>query len=171
MDGLKRVDALPTDEARDALFRCCGSTRWAEAMAGRRPFEGEDALFAASVEELAALGRDDWLEAFSHHPRIGDRKALGARFRSTRQWSSKEQGAVAEAGEDVLTRLAEANQEYLDRFGYTFIVCATGKSAAEMLTLLQERLDNDPEQEIGIAAVEQAKITAIRLKKLLEEAQ
>jgi len=132
-------------------------------MLARRPFGSRDALLTAAREEWWALSPDDWLEAFSHHPRIGDRAELAARFPATHHLSAREQSAVAHATEDVLTALADANQAYVDRFGFIFIVCATGKTANEMLELLRERLPNDRETELRIAAEEQAKITALRL--------
>jgi len=162
MDALKVLDALPAADAHAAFLRCCGSRSWAEAMVSGRPYRDEPALLAAAERAFAALGREDWLEAFAHHPRIGDRgQAAG--------WSQSEQGGVAGAGEDVLDTLLHANREYEARFGYIFIVCATGKSAAEMLALLRERLPNQPDAELALAAAEQRKITAIRLKKLLSE--
>ena len=166
---LTRIDALPEPHALAAFLRCCGSRRWAEAMARGRPYDDEPKLLAAAERAFAPLQRADWFEAFSHHPRIGDRGSLAERFPQTAGWSQSEQGGVAGAGEDVLGGLLQANRDYEARFGYIFIVCATGKSAGEMLSLLQERLPNDPEAELEIAAAEQRKITAIRLKKLLSE--
>ena len=138
-------------------------------MLARRPFGSRDALLEAAREEWWALSPDDWLEAFSHHPRIGDRAALAARFPATHHLSAREQAAAVDATEDVLTALADANQAYVDRFGVIFIVCATGKSADEMLALLEARLPNDRATEIRTAAEEQAKITQLRLNKWLEE--
>jgi len=161
-EQLARIDALPQPDAHAAFLRCCGSRSWAEAMVNARPYRDEPALLAAAERAFAALGREDWLEAFAHHPRIGDRgQAAG--------WSQSEQGGVVGAGEDVLEALTRANREYLARFGYIFIVCARGKSAGEMLALLQGRLANGPDAELEIAAAEQRKITAIRLRKLLSE--
>lgn len=169
MGGLSRLDALSPAEAGAAFHRCCGCARWAERMAMGRPYADEAAVLLAAERELLALGREEWLEAFSHHPRIGDQQALAARFASTRDWSGTEQEGVSAASDDVLDRLAEANRAYAERFGYTFIVCATGHTAGEMLAALEERLVNEPERELVVAAAEQAKITMIRLKKLLAE--
>jgi 2-oxo-4-hydroxy-4-carboxy-5-ureidoimidazoline decarboxylase len=169
MDALKRLDALASVEALAAFRRCCGSRRWAEAMERGRPYASEPALLAAAERAFDALGSEDWLEAFSHHPRIGDRGALAARFAATAAWSASEQGAVAGAKEDVLDALLRGNREYESRFGHIFIVCATGRSAPEMLELLRARLANEPAAELAIAAGEQRKITAIRLAKLLAE--
>jgi 2-oxo-4-hydroxy-4-carboxy-5-ureidoimidazoline decarboxylase len=169
MDALKRLDALPKPEALAAFLRCCGSRRWAQAMASGRPYGDEAALQAAAERAFAPLARADWLEAFSRHPRIGERSTLAARFASTAGWSVAEQGGVAGAGVEVLDALLQANRDYEARFGHIFIVCASGKGAEEMLALLRERLPNEPEAELEIAAAEQRKITAIRLKKLLSE--
>jgi 2-oxo-4-hydroxy-4-carboxy-5-ureidoimidazoline decarboxylase len=168
MDGLSWLNALPAGEARAALLRCCGSPRWAEAMQRSRPFHDAEELRSAAEQIWQGLGRRDWLEAFGQHPRIGDGAALRARFEGS--WSVGEQEGAARAGEDVLEALAEGNRQYEARFGRTFIVCATGKSAAAMLSLLRERLANDAETELRIAAEEQGKITRIRIDKLLQEA-
>ena len=168
-DGLARLNALPAGEARPAFLRCCGSTRWAEAMVEGRPYADAAALFAAADHAWGQTGGADWLEAFRHHPRIGDRGALQARFAGTRAWSAGEQGGVAAASAEVLDALAEGNRAYEARFGHVFLVCAAGKTAAEMLALLQGRLRNDPETERGVAAQEQARITRLRLGKLVQE--
>jgi 2-oxo-4-hydroxy-4-carboxy-5-ureidoimidazoline decarboxylase len=135
-------------------------------MFARRPFGDQRALLAAGREEWFALGPDDWREAFAHHPRIGDRDRAAARFAATRHLSQGEQKGVDEAGADLLDALAEANRIYEQRFGYIFIVCASGRSAGEMLEILNARLHNDPETEIRIAASEQAAITALRLGRM-----
>jgi 2-oxo-4-hydroxy-4-carboxy-5-ureidoimidazoline decarboxylase len=163
MEPWQRLDAATPDAARDLLRSCCGSSRWVDRMVARRPFDNTHALLAAAREEWFALSEADWREAFSHHPKIGDRDPLARRFASTRHLSEREQQGVNSAPEDVLTSLADGNRTYEDRFGYIFIVCATGRSASEMLSLLRSRLDNDPADEIRLAADEQAKITEIRL--------
>jgi 2-oxo-4-hydroxy-4-carboxy-5-ureidoimidazoline decarboxylase len=160
------LNNLSQDEALAALLRCCGSTRWAEAMSARRPFATKDDAFAAASEIEASLERADWLEAFAAHPRIGDVEALRKKFATTAAWCEGEQAGVQHASDDVLNRLASGNKAYEERFGYIFIVCATGKTAEEMLALLETRLHNDPETELPIAAGEQAKITRLRLEKL-----
>jgi len=133
-------------------------------MMARRPFANDSKLLFAARNEWFGLTEADWLEAFSHHPRIGDRAALEARFPKTHDLSSQEQAGIASAHEDVLTALAQANHDYFDKFGFIFIVCATGKSAEEMLALLRERLPHDRATELRLAAEEQAKITALRLQ-------
>lgn len=160
------LNAMSADDARAALLRCCGSRRWAEQMLARRPFASGDELFAAADHIWADLGRDDWLEAFAAHPRIGDLDGLRKRFATTADWASHEQSGVAAAGEEILRQLADGNRRYEERFGYIFIVCATGKTATEMLDILNERSANTPETELAITAAEQAKITRLRLEKL-----
>jgi len=167
MDALSRLNEGPAGEAREELRRCCGASRWAEGMIARRPFRDREALLAAADEVWWALEESDWREAFAHHPKIGDADALRARFASTREWAAGEQAGVRSATEDTLVALASGNRAYQDRFGFIFIVCASGKTADEMLSLLRARLPNDPRDEIRIAAAEQAKITRVRLEKLL----
>ncbi|HVJ19572.1 MAG TPA: 2-oxo-4-hydroxy-4-carboxy-5-ureidoimidazoline decarboxylase [Polyangiaceae bacterium] len=161
------MNSLPAAEAEAALFRCCGSSRWVSSMLARRPFATREALLAAADEIWAGLGRADFLEAFSHHPAIGaDIAELRKRFAATSAWSSEEQAGAAEADEATLAALRAGNLSYAARFGYIFIVCASGKSAREMLALLEQRLQNAPQIELGVAAAEQAKITKLRLEKL-----
>ncbi|HEY9870800.1 MAG TPA: 2-oxo-4-hydroxy-4-carboxy-5-ureidoimidazoline decarboxylase [Candidatus Obscuribacterales bacterium] len=164
---MSKINSLSPDEAREQLGRCCGAARWVEAMVKRRPFRSADELFEAADQIWYNLSPEDWREAFSHHPKIGDLESLKRKFASTRQWSAGEQSGVDGAPEEVLGALAAGNEEYERKFGYIFIVCATGKTATEMLSLLQQRLVNDPESEIQVAMREQSKITRIRLEKLL----
>jgi 2-oxo-4-hydroxy-4-carboxy-5-ureidoimidazoline decarboxylase len=166
MEPWRRLDRASADEVRAILMSCCGSTRWVERMLTHRPFASREALLDAARIELQALEPFDWREAFGHHPKIGDREALRTRFGATRHLSEKEQAGVTGASDAVIDALAAGNREYEERFGYIFIVCATGKSADEMLSLLRDRLTNDPEREILVAAEEQAKITAIRLESM-----
>lgn len=161
-----RVDEVPPGEARQLLRTCCGSARWIERMMTRRPFRTTDAVLEASRDIWFALAPGDWLEAFADHPKIGDREALMKKFPETRHLASGEQSGVDGAPDDVLDALARGNTEYEQKFGYIFIVCATGLTASEMLARLQQRLTNDPGVELQIAAEEQARITAIRLRKL-----
>ena len=166
MEPWQRLDLASDDEARALLTSCCGSTRWADRMVARRPFGSRASLLTAATEEWNTLGPSDWHEAFSQHPKIGDRQSLRERFPTTHQLSEREQAALRGASEPMLDALAEANRHYEKRFGYIFIVCATGKSAEEMLTLLDQRLPNDETTELRVAAMEQEKITAIRLDGL-----
>ena len=157
---LADLNALDDDAASQEFRRCCGSSRWATRMTQGRPFASVEEMSAAADTAWWALGRPDWLEAFAAHPQIGASAPVSA-------WSAAEQAGVAGAAERTRGRLAEANREYQSRFGYIFIVCATGKSADEMLDLLEGRLRNDPDHELRIAAEEQRKITQLRLTKLL----
>jgi 2-oxo-4-hydroxy-4-carboxy-5-ureidoimidazoline decarboxylase len=161
------LDALPGDEARTTLERCCGARRWVDGMLAARPFGDRERLFAAAAAAERAMTAADWREAFAHHPRIGDLAALRTRFAATAAWAGAEQRGAAAASEATLAALAEGNRDYETRFGHLFIVCATGKSADEMLALLRARLGNDPERELAIAAGEQARITRLRLDRLL----
>lgn len=164
---LEALNRLAEPEARAALERCCGSARWVDAMLAARPFADLEALHAAAGRAAEALGREDWLEAFAHHPRIGDVEALRSRFASTAAWAGAEQAGAAGAADATLRALADGNAAYEARFGYIFIVCATDKSADEMLALLRARLGNEPAAELAIAAGEQRRITRLRLEKLL----
>lgn len=166
---LDELNRLPEADAKAELLRCCGSSAWAAAMASGRPYPDRGALLAAADRNWSALGKTDRLEAFDRHPRIGERQ-LRERFGSTAQWASSEQAGVKTAGEDVLGALAKGNRDYEARFGHVFLVCATGKSAPEMLEILKSRLSNEPEAEFAVACGEQAKITRLRLEKLLSEA-
>ena len=158
------INAAAPEAARALLSRACGSSRWVDRMMARRPFGNDAKLLFAARNEWFGLTEADWLEAFSQHPRIGDRASLAARFPATHDLSANEQASVAAAGEDVLTALAQGNNDYFDKFGFIFIVCAAGKTAEEMLQLLRDRLSNDRATELRIAADEQAKITALRLR-------
>jgi 2-oxo-4-hydroxy-4-carboxy-5-ureidoimidazoline decarboxylase len=164
MDLWQRIDNARPEVARDMLHRANGSSRWLDLMMARRPFGSAESLQQLARSEFLSLGEEDWLEAFSHHPKIGDRAALERRFPSTHDLSAQEQAGLGSARRGVIEDLAEANAAYLERFGFIFIVCATGKSAEEMLTLLRDRLANDRATELRTAAEEQAKITALRLQ-------
>jgi len=163
MDIWQTIDSADPEEARRILARACGSSRWVDRMLELRPFAGRAELLSAARQVWDDLGAEDWREAFSHHPQIGDRATLEKRFPATHDLSAREQAGIGAASGDVLGRLAAANQEYLARFGYIFIVCASGRGAEEMLGILQNRLENDPAAELQIAAREQAAITALRL--------
>ena len=164
--GLDRLNALGEAEAVEELLRCCGSRRWAGRMAALRPFDSEEGLLEAADATWMGLDDADRLEAFEAHPRIGDLDAVRARFASTASWASREQAGVEDADDSTLRALADGNRDYEARFGHLFLVCATGKTAGEMLGLLRERLGNDPEAERAVASEEQAKIARIRLRKL-----
>jgi OHCU decarboxylase len=175
---LARWNRLPIDEAMGAILPCCGSSAWVQGMVARRPLADESALLAASNETWRNLTPSDWMEAFLSHPRIGESRpsslepqsppALSLLDQSV-EWSAQEQRDVAEAGAAVKIALADANREYERRFNRIFIVCATGKSAVEILGILRRRLKNDAETELHEAAEQQRQITEIRLRKWLQE--
>lgn len=166
-NALDRINTLSIEEAQAEFRRCCGASLWAARMSSARPFHSEEELTTACEAIWPDLSREQWLEAFDRHPRIGDREALRAKYSSPASWEAGEQSGARHASEEVLEGLERGNREYEARFGYIFIVCATGKSAEEMLALLQSRLPNDPDKELAIAAEEQKKITRLRLRKLL----
>lgn len=163
---LEWINSLSTADAVEAFRRCCGSTAWCESLAGSRPLADTEAVTRLADEGFDQLTDGAWLEAFAAHPRIGDFDSLKMKYAGNKEWSGGEQAGAAEADDATLHRLAEGNAAYEERFGYRFIVCATGKSAAEMLALLEARLGNDGETELRIAADEQRKITHLRLAKL-----
>lgn len=167
-ETLEKLNAAPDETAQARFLDCCGSRRWARAMTAARPFAGATTLLAQAERIWQSLDARDWLEAFAAHPKIGSRRSAPKQRIQSAQWSRGEQSGVETAESSVLENLAAANRLYEEKFGYIFIVCATGKSAEEMLDFCRRRLDNDADAEIRVAAGEQQKITEIRLKKLLE---
>jgi 2-oxo-4-hydroxy-4-carboxy-5-ureidoimidazoline decarboxylase len=166
---LERWNAVPVAEAVKEILPCCGSKAWAGGMAARRPFPDVTTLLAASDETWSNLGAAEWMEAFHSHPRIGESRAAQSASAQSATWSVQEQRDVASAGDAVKITLAEANREYEQRFRRIFIVCATGKSAPEILAILRRRLQNDDATELREAAEQQRQITRIRLTKWLSE--
>jgi OHCU decarboxylase len=168
LDGpIEKLNRLGPDEARAVLLACCGSKRWAAEVAALRPLWDVGQLLNIGGRVWHELGNEDWLEAFRAHPRIGETKSAADTGAEARRWSEGEQLRAREASAEIIDALKEANREYEERFGFIFIVCATGKAAEEMLALLRDRLDNDRETELKVAAAEQWRITALRLKKFL----
>jgi OHCU decarboxylase len=163
------LNSLAPADAMAELLKCCGAKRWAETVAAARPFGTLEELLAKADEAWRALDRDDWLEAFRSHPKIGEKKAASTVSTQSQHWSAQEQAGVQRAAQDVTVELARLNREYEEKFGFIFIVCATGKSTGEILALLRERLPNEPAVELPIAAAEQGKITELRLRKLLSD--
>lgn len=164
---LHDFNTLGVQKAEIELLKCCGSSNWVSNMLLQYPFKNKAVLLKwAEKYWYEHCQKTDWLEAFSHHPKIGDLDSLTKKFAATKDWSAGEQSGVDTASQQTLEALAAGNQTYENKFGYIFIVCATGKSAGEMLALLEARLDNKPEDEIHIAMGEQHKITLIRLEKL-----
>jgi OHCU decarboxylase len=164
---LAEFNRLPAPEVESLLMDCCGSVRWAANVAARRPYGTADALHKAADSAWWKLGREDWMEAFGHHPQIGDKPATGSE--SAQRWAEGEQSGTRAASDDLKTRLARANRAYFEKFGYIYIVCATGKTAEGMLAILNQRLQNDVASELSVAAEQQRLITRLRLDKLLAE--
>lgn len=163
---LDELNALSEEEALRVLLECCGSRTWAGAMVEARPFEDAVRLHERADAAWDALGREDVLEAFAVHPRIGERAAAGSGGRHAR-WSKAEQAGARDAQADLLAALARGNREYEARFGHVFLICASGLSASEMLDALRARMSNDAETELTVAAEEQRRIMHLRLEKLL----
>ncbi|HET7464181.1 MAG TPA: 2-oxo-4-hydroxy-4-carboxy-5-ureidoimidazoline decarboxylase [Longimicrobium sp.] len=169
MSGLERLNQMNDEDATVALLTCCGSPVWARQMNRLRPFISEAELLEAADRLWWSLNAEDWLEAFRAHPRIGERKAERPQDERAAAWSAQEQSGTVGAAADVQTALAEGNRAYEQRFGYIYIVSAAGKTADEMLSILRGRLANDPDSELPVAAGEQARITRLRLEKLLAD--
>jgi len=155
---LSELNRLPRYRAEEEFLKCCASRAWARAMARRRPFASSDRLAQAATEIWQGLDASDWIEAFAAHPRIGERNVNGA--------PAQEQTGMHSATTTVATAMDEANQEYFDRFGFIFIICASGKTAEEMLSSLRSRLSHTPEEEVRVAAEEQNRITHLRLGRI-----
>jgi OHCU decarboxylase len=164
---LASSNSLTTDEAEKEFLKCCGSKRWAERLIAERPFESLADLIAKADRIWWSLEPRDWLEAFRSHPQIGEQKAAAATSEQAKRWAEAEQSGVGSAAAQTIQALADRNKEYETKFGYIFIVCASGKSSEGMLAILSSRLGNNPDEELRIAAAEQAKITKLRLQKLL----
>lgn len=165
---LERWNALSETEAAQEILPCCGSQRWALALARRRPFREAAELLERSDEVWTLVDSRDWDEAFASHPRIGERKAPVSATQESAAWSSQEQSGVERAAPDAQERRRRANEAYERRFGRIYIVCATGKSAEEILAILERRLGNDQATELREAAEQQRQITQLRLRKWLE---
>lgn len=163
------MNNMARSEVVSEMLKCCGSLNWAMRLADERPFHDLDSLLRISDDIWRALDAKDWLEAFSHHPKIGEKRAAQQVSEDARRWSEEEQALARLATEETMLELINANHEYERKFGFIFIVCATGKSTEEMLYLLKERLKNDADNELRVAAEEQRRITHLRLKKLLEQ--
>ncbi|HEY4953821.1 MAG TPA: 2-oxo-4-hydroxy-4-carboxy-5-ureidoimidazoline decarboxylase [Gemmatimonadaceae bacterium] len=167
--SIRRLNAMPAPRAAGLLAECCGSPRWVSAMIARRPFASREAVKAVADEVWKSLDANDWLQAFASHPRIGERPTAAAQQGQGGEWAADEQSGVDRAGKGVRAALADANRAYEERFGHIYIVCATGRTADEMLALAQARLQNSPAGELKVAAEEQRKITRLRLDKLLDK--
>ena len=168
-DVLIRWNHLPPDEAANEILPCCGSTAWAQRMVTRRPLADAMSLLAASDETWRSLGDAAWEEAFRSHPRIGETRTTPLSHARSAAWSALEQQKAALAGDDVKIALAEGNKEYERRFNRIFIVCASGKTAPEILEILRRRLQNDPDVELREAVEQQRQIMHLRIKRWLGE--
>lgn len=162
-------NAMESGEAAAAVLSCCGSKRWAAMLANCRPVNEEDILLRRAEEISRQLEEADWLEAFSTHPRIGERKAPEKASGQSAAWSASEQRGVMEEDSGVLAALAEGNRRYEERFGRIYIVCVAGRTAHEMLEILNQRLASDDKSELHEAAEQQRQITALRLRKWLNQ--
>jgi OHCU decarboxylase len=167
--NLAWLNDLPAKRAEAAFLDCCGSTEWARRMALARPFPMLEQLFRASEDIWFSLTPADWLEAFAAHPKIGAKAAAPSQKKRAATWSKGEQAGMDGAKGTVKKQLAAVNRLYLEKFGFIFIVCATGRSADEMLAICKARIGNSAATELKIASEEQLKITEIRLNKLLEK--
>lgn len=165
--NIDQLNRLSEVEATAQLSKCCGASQWVDRMVWSRPFENLAEVLETSDTIWEECDVDDYEEAFSHHPKIGNVDSLAQKYANTKGWAAGEQQGMAGADRAVIEKLAQGNANYEEKFGFIFIVNVTGKSAAEMLALLEGRLKNDPKDEILIAAGEQNKITKLRLKKLL----
>jgi len=168
-DVLALWNHLPADEAAREILPCCGSTAWAQRMAARRPLVDDTSLVAASDETWRSLDEAAWAEAFRSHPRIGETRAEQPVHARSAAWSALEQQKATLAGDDIKIALAEGNKEYERRFNRIFIVCASGKSAQEILEILRHRLRNDPEIELRETVEQQRQIIQLRIKRWLGE--
>ena len=164
---LRQLNAMDDPEVRGALADFCAAPAWIDRMAAARPFASARGILSAGDKAMDAVSADGWRDAFRHHPRIGERHAERAQSEAAQSLSSREQSGVQQAAPADLAALADANRAYEGRFGYVFIVCASGKTAPEMLALLRERLKNDPETELRVAAGEQRRIARLRMERVL----
>ncbi|MCP4460986.1 MAG: 2-oxo-4-hydroxy-4-carboxy-5-ureidoimidazoline decarboxylase [Cytophagales bacterium] len=164
---LEELNELDAEAAVIELTKCCGAQSWVDRMVLARPFADEDEILSVAKKIWHECREVDWLEAFTHHPKIGAVESLSTKFANTKEWAGNEQKSVDTAPTEVIEKLANLNSLYKDKFGFIFIVYATGKSAAEMLEILESRMKNTYQDELNIAAEEQHKITMIRLKKLI----
>ena len=164
---IQKLNCLSEADARQALYHCLSCHRWVDDMLAGMPFGSVMSLNQRAESGFGDLNEQEWLEAFDGHPKIGDVNSLKDKYAATRMMASHEQSSVQHADDEVIMRLAHGNRRYEDKFGFIFIVFATGKSAARMLELLEDRLPNSRDQELKNAAREQMKITRLRLEKLL----
>ncbi len=164
---LRQLNTMDDQDLRAVLADFCAAPAWIERIQASRPFAAPAAVLTAADTAAEAVGPDDWREAFRHHPPIGERTSERRQSEAAQSLSEREQAGAQHASSSDLAALAQGNRAYQDRFGYVFIVCATGKTVPEMLAMLRDRLTNDPDTELRIAAGEQRRITRLRLERLL----
>ncbi len=165
--ALERFNRLSPADTRKALLACCGAKKWVEQMVQQKPFPDLAYVLDTADKTWAALDRKDWLEAFRHHPPIGEKRAQQPQSETARRWSAAEQSAAQQGSPEKLAALAAANAAYHAKFGHVFLICASGKTSEDILGNLQQRMKNDPQTELSLAAEEHRKITRLRLEKLL----
>lgn len=169
--SLAQLNALPAPDCAELFAACCGSSRWVSELVARRPFASLMELRSVGDDIWWALDASDWLEAFAHHPRIGGTQSSAAQSERASTWSASEQAAVTTAAPSARTELATINDAYETKFGFIYIVCASGRSAQELLAIARDRLGNDLDVELRVAAEEQRQITNLRLGKLITESE
>jgi 2-oxo-4-hydroxy-4-carboxy-5-ureidoimidazoline decarboxylase len=160
------LNRMPEESLFEKLRGCCGSDTWCEAMLRCRPYSTVDELHRQADEAMDLLAEQDWQQAFDSHPQIGDLNSLRMKFSGNKDWSAAEQSGITSANEQILSELAQGNADYLEKFGFIFIICATGKTAAELLNALKMRLPLQRSAELANAAAEQRKITHLRIDKI-----
>lgn len=161
MPSVSQMNQLPPADALNCFLRCCGSVNWAKQMVARRPFANISDLMQEAGQVWRELGPSDWKQAFAKHPSIGGQ--------TDSQWSKDEQAGVAGLADFAISEMSELNEKYFQKFGFVFLICATGKTGEEVLVELKKRIKNTPEQEIAAASREQQKIMRLRLEKLCKE--
>ena len=166
--NVSELNKLTHEKLFSELEKCCGSQTWIKGMISARPFADKESVHEIADKIWSKVAKEDILEAFTHHPQIGNIESLKKKFSNTATWAGNEQNGTTDATDETLQALKKGNEDYFNKFGFIFIVCATGKSAKKMLDLLNERLPNDEAIELHIAAKEQNKITHLRIDKLLE---
>lgn len=163
---IEEINLLKREDALELFLKCCTAVKWAKKMVESRPFSNFEQLMIVSDQHFSTLKKNDWLEAFDGHPKIGDVASLKEKYKATKILAGGEQSGMNEADNAVIEEMAGLNQIYQDKNGFIFIVCASGKSAEEMLEIIKSRIDNPTNVEFAIASAEQIKITRIRLEKI-----
>jgi 2-oxo-4-hydroxy-4-carboxy-5-ureidoimidazoline decarboxylase len=165
--SLDKINTASLEQVYQLFESCCCAPNWIESMISQRPFHDQATLFNASEKSFLSLKEEDYLTAFLGHPQIGNLETLAKKYANTSSTAGHEQSGMSAADKSILEEMQQLNIDYLQKFGFIFIVCASGKSASEMLDLIKSRINNDRQRELIIAGQEQAKITQIRLEKLL----